>query len=347
MNPDPLRLRSQQVKLGREFLGCAPVVSSPSTLINASKSRRMPLYFHALYTGGIAPDARFPRSRYERLRSRLSRGEASELLEITEAPRARREDILLAHEPEYTARFLSGSMDRAERRRIGLRPWTPLLIPRTLHLLGGAIAALQHVAGQGGVAGNMAGGTHHAHYDFGSGFCVFNDLAICARIAHQRLGLERISVLDLDVHQGDGTATLLSEDDYARTISVHCAQNFPLRKASSDVDLPVDQGTSDDVYLEVVERALDAAFEHSPDLLFFQAGVDGLSADGLGRLELSREGLWARNARVFEACERAGIPCLVFMGGGYSKPIDHTVDAFEDLFVQAARSHQRHLTQRS
>lgn len=301
----------------------------------------MPLYFHPLYTNGIAPDARFPRTRYERLKARLSRGEAEHTLQIIEAPVAERDDIFLAHDADYVDRFLSAAMDSAERRRIGLRPWTPLLIPRTLHLLGGAIAALEQIAAHGGVAGNMAGGTHHAHYDFGSGFCVFNDLAICARIAHQRLGFERISVLDLDVHQGDGTATVLADDDFARTISVHCAENFPLRKATSDYDFPIPQGTGDKAYLEVVESALNIAFDHQPDVLFFQAGVDGLSVDTLGRLELTREGLWQRNQAVFEACEAAGIPCLVFMGGGYSKPIDHTVEAFDDLFVQAARSHQR------
>ena len=156
MNPDPLRLRSQQVKLGREFLGCAPVVSSPSTLINASKSRRMPLYFHALYTGASRPMRVFPRSRYERLRSRLSRGKPQNSLRL-QRRRVHGVRTFCLRMSQSTRRALSGSMDRAERRRIGLRPWTPLLIPRTLHLLGGAIAALEHVAGQGGVAGNMAG----------------------------------------------------------------------------------------------------------------------------------------------------------------------------------------------
>ena len=301
----------------------------------------MPLYFHPLYTDGIAPDARFPRDRYRRLKERLSRGEALELLRIEDAPSAERDDLLIAHESDYVARFLDASMDRAERRRIGLRPWTPLLIPRTLHLMGGALSALADVAQYGGIAGNMAGGTHHAHWDFGSGYCVFNDLAVCARRAHAEYGYQRISVLDLDVHQGDGTATILEKDAYALTISVHCAENFPLRKSASDFDFAVPMGTGDDAYLEVVEQALQTAFQYQPDLMFFQAGVDALSTDGLGRLELSRGGMSRRNQMVFDACIAAKIPCVVFMGGGYSKPIEHTVDAFEDLFVQAGRTHQR------
>ena len=300
----------------------------------------MPLFFHPLYTDGIAQDARFPRDRYRRLSRRLQLGEAGELIQIIEAPAAALEDVLVAHERAYATRFLDGSMSLKERRRIGLRPWTPLLIPRTLHLMGGALGALACVAERGGVAGNMAGGTHHAHWDFGSGYCVFNDLAVCARTAHRDYGFKRIMILDLDVHQGDGTATILADDAFAQTISVHCAENFPLRKTQSDRDFAVPMGTGDEAYLEVVDEALAFGLAQAPDLVFFQAGVDGLSADALGRLELSQQGMWRRNQLVFDACLARRIPCVVFMGGGYSKPIDATVAAFEDLFVQAARAHK-------
>ncbi len=304
---------------------------------------RMPVWFHPLYTDGIHPDARFPRDRYRELALRLQGGEATPLIRIETAPQADRNDLLLAHEPAYVDRFLQGRMDPKEVRRIGLRPWTPLLIPRTLHIVGGAIAALNHVATSRGLAGNMAGGTHHAHWDHGSGYCVFNDLAVCARMALQEFGFVRVVVLDLDVHQGDGTATIFAEDPNVKTISVHCAENFPFRKANSDIDLVVPSGTSDEPYLEIVCQAIDRALECGPDLLLFQAGVDGLETDALGRLHLSQDAMRQRNKMVFNAVTSASIPCVVFMGGGYSKPIGPTVDAFYDLFLDAARANQQRL----
>ncbi|GEM_PF-51910 len=305
---------------------------------HAHARSRMPVWFHELYTGGIHPDARFPRDRYNRIAHRLSAGEAAELVRIQTAPMASRDDILLAHDARYVDRFLCGSMDPKERRRIGLRPWTPSLIPRTLRLMGGAIAALNHVSQYGGLAANMAGGTHHAHRDFGSGYCVFNDLAVCAKLATQRLGFQRVVILDLDVHQGDGTATILEDDSQALTVSVHCGENFPFRKAVSDHDLVVGAGTGDEAYLAVVAESIEIAMGFGPELLLFQGGVDGLETDALGRLALSRLALQQRNRSVYEAAVAAGVPCVVFMGGGYSNPIGPTVDAFTDLFIDAARA---------
>ena len=302
--------------------------------------RKMPLWFHDLYTDGIHPDARFPRDRYRRLLHRLLDGEASHWLTIETAPLADRNDLLRAHDEAYVDRFLAGIMSEKEIRRIGLRPWTPSLIPRTLHIMGGAMAALRFVAESNGIAGNMAGGTHHAHHAYGAGYCVFNDLAICARLATQSLGFQRVSILDLDVHQGDGTATIFWEDPSVRTISVHCAENFPFRKQPSDFDFPVHQGTGDERFGEVVNQALERAMDFQPDLLLFQGGVDGLATDGLGRLNLSRLGMRKRNRVVYEAVLREQIPCVVFMGGGYSKPIEPTIDAFVDLFVDAAMANR-------
>ena len=303
----------------------------------------MPVFFHALYTDGIDPEARFPRDRYRMLRSRLENSGSGSLISIREAPLGSRAQVELAHEPGYVGRFLNQELSEREIRRIGLRPWTPLLIPRTLHIVGGALAALESALDSGGLAGNMAGGTHHAHEDFGSGYCVFNDLAVCARHALGRPGISRVLILDLDVHQGDGTATIFSDEPDVLTISVHCGANFPFRKSESDHDYPVAEGMGDEEYLEVVERALETGLNHHPDLVLFQAGVDGLKEDALGRLSLTRSGMRRRNQKVFDACESFGLPCVVFMGGGYSKPIDATVDAFEDLFVQAAEAHRRQI----
>ena len=303
-------------------------------------SERMPIWFHPLYTDGIHPDARFPRDRYRSLARRLQQEHAAPLVRIEQAPQDQRDDLILAHSEAYVDRFIAGKLDPKEVRRIGLRPWTPLLIPRTLHIMGGAIAALQSAANSKGLAGNMAGGTHHAHRDHGSGYCVFNDLAVCTRLAVQRMGFERVAIIDLDVHQGDGTATILANDPSVRTISVHCGENFPFRKAKSDFDISVPSGTSDQAYLEAVEQAVLHVLEFEPDLLLYQAGVDGLETDALGRLNLSRLAMRKRNQKVFEAVIATAVPCVVFMGGGYSNPIGPTVDAFNDLFVDAARTHQ-------
>ena len=311
--------------------------------MGGSVIQKMPVYFHALYTDGIDPEARFPRDRYRRLRARLEGGGSGDLISIQEAPLGSREQAELAHDSGYVGRFLNQELSEREVRRIGLRPWTPLLIPRTLRIVGGALAALDSALESGGLAGNMAGGTHHAHHDFGSGYCVFNDLAVCAEQALARPEISRVLVMDLDVHQGDGTATIFSENPAVVTVSVHCAANFPFRKATSDHDFPVPEGTGDEDFLAVVDEALQVGLRYRPDLLLFQAGVDGLEADALGRLSLTRRGMQQRNQKVFDACLAARIPCVVFMGGGYAKPIDATVDAFEDLFVQAAKAHRRQI----
>ena len=183
----------------------------------------------------------------------------------------------------------------------------------------------------------MAGGTHHAHRDFGSGYCVFNDLAISAMHAIENLGVGRVAILDLDVHQGDGTATILSKEERTRTISVHCSTNFPFRKSESDFDLPIEPESGDGLYLEKVREAVKFCLDFQPDLVLYQAGVDGLEHDHLGKLNVTRKGMKLRNQHVFEEMLNHRIPTVVFMGGGYSKPIEHTIDAFYDLFIDAMK----------
>ena len=302
-------------------------------------SAAMPLYFHPLYTDGISPEARFPRERYRRIAARLDKSSAA--ISLRESPLATDGEIASAHDPEYVARFLSGEMSESERRRIGLRPWTDLIIPRTRRLVGGAIAALREVLGGGGIAANMAGGTHHAHYGWGAGYCVFNDLAICARLAVKRHGVKRVAIIDLDVHQGDGTATILRRDSEVFTLSVHCAQNFPMTKSVSDLDVALPCDTGDEEYLNSVTSALDMVWRTEPELVLFQAGVDPLKEDRLGRLAITHQGLRERNRLVFDAVKHRELPCVVFMGGGYCKPIEPTIDAFVDLFEQAAQAHRQ------
>jgi len=202
--------------------------------------------------------------------------------------------------------------------------------------MGGATAALKQVVDYGGIAGNMAGGTHHAHYDFGSGYCIFNDLAVCALLALEKYGFDRVAILDFDVHQGDGTATILQNVSNALTISVHCQENFPFRKSVSDHDLPLSADATNEEYLAIVEQAITLATEFNPDIILYQAGVDGLATDSLGKLNLTRDAMQQRNRMVFDISLKHSIPTVVFMGGGYSKPISHTIDAFTDLFLDAA-----------
>ena len=301
----------------------------------------MPIWYHPIYTEGIHPDARFPRERYVELIKRLKSLRNSNKFLFLEPNKASRIELVIGHDPYYVDNFLNGKLSDKEIKRIGLTPWTPKLIPRTLRLMGGAIAALNHVVENGGIAGNMAGGTHHAHYDFGSGYCIFNDLAVCALLALQEHNYDRVVILDLDVHQGDGTATILQNIDGALTISLHCQENFPFRKAVSDHDLELEANSNDEQFLQKVNQAIDIAVKFNPQLLLYQAGVDGLATDALGKLNITREGMSKRNKLVFEMAVKNSIPTVVFMGGGYSKPISHTIDAFCDLFTAAAEANNR------
>ena len=212
-----------------------------------------PLWYHPLYTDGIHPEARFPRDRYVRLLNRLTTNAPHGAIDVRTPNAIQREVLHLAHDATYVERFLNGELDASEERRIGLRPWTPDMIERTMRLMGGAVEATEHVVRHGGFAGNMAGGTHHAHREFGSGYCVFNDLAVCALHAITSLGIDRVAVLDLDVHQGDGTASIFADEPRVLTVSVHCATNFPFRKAVSDHDLVLEPGSGDDAYLEATQ----------------------------------------------------------------------------------------------
>lgn len=304
-------------------------------------NHRLSIWYHPIYTDGIHPDARFPRDRYTKLVDKLNIPEHSDKFIIKQPIEASRNQLIVAHSPNYVDNFLNQNLTEKEIKRIGLTPWTPDIIPRTLFLMGGAIAALDYVMENGGIAGNMAGGTHHAHYDFGSGYCIFNDLAVCSLLALSKYQLTKIVVIDLDVHQGDGTATILQDVDEVLTISVHCQQNFPFRKSESDYDLDLPANAGDEEILSMVTRALEITKQFDPELILFQAGVDGLATDALGKLNISRQGMNKRNEMVFDLAVKQSIPTVVFMGGGYSNPISHTIDAFSDLFLSAYRANKQ------
>jgi len=313
--------------------------------INDEKSsHRLSIWYHPIYTNGIHPDARFPRDRYTKLLEKLKNPEHSNKFIIQQPTEASRNELILAHDPCYVDNFLNQNLTEKEIKRIGLTPWTPQIVPRTLLLMGGAIEALDHVMKHGGIAGNMAGGTHHAHHDFGSGYCIFNDLAVCSLLALSKYDVTKIAVVDFDVHQGDGTATILQNVDKVLTISVHCRQNFPFRKSESDYDLELPANSGDEEMLAMVAKALEIAKQFDPELILFQAGVDGLATDALGKLNISRQGMSKRNEMVFDLAIEQLIPTVVFMGGGYSDPIRHTIDAFTDLFHSASRANKQFLS---
>lgn len=299
----------------------------------------LPLFYHPIYTDGIDPSARFPRDRYRLLQERL---ESHPAIHIREPRLAIRQEIERAHAPAYVDQFLKGTLSDEAIRRIGLRPWTDAIIERTLRITGGSLQALEHVLDQGGIAGNMAGGTHHAYADFGSGYCIFNDIAICALTALQEHKVKRLLVLDLDVHQGDGTAAICAPFEDVFTCSIHAESNFPFRKQQSDLDVHLGDDTNDADYLDCLDRTLKKLKPEQFDLILYQAGVDPLEADALGKLALSSQGLAARNQRVFDIHRDHGTPIVIFMGGGYANPIEPTVDAFEDLFTAAAQIDTAH-----
>ena len=289
------------------------------------------LWYSPIYSDGIDAQARFPRLRYKMLFKALEKEPGISF--HLPAP-IERQDIIRAHCPDYVQRFLSGGLTEREIRRIGLRPWTDKIIDRTLILTGGTLWATQH-AWKNKIAGHIAGGTHHAHYDYGSGYCIFNDLAIGARWLQSR-GVKRILILDLDVHQGDGTASIFHDDPTVFTLSVHCASNFPFHKQKSDLDVALKSHTQDRTYLEALSCIPKVLDTFRPEFVFFQAGVDPLECDKLGKLNITRAGLQKRNRYVFEQLSSRRIPVVITMGGGYAQPLSKSVEAHCDVFIQAA-----------
>jgi acetoin utilization deacetylase AcuC-like enzyme len=273
---------------------------------------------------------KFPARKYALLRAAL---EAGGFYTLEPAPLADAASIALAHDARYVRQFLDGTLDARIMRRIGF-PWSEQLSRRTLASVGGTMAAAGDAL-ESGFGGNLAGGTHHAHRSEGSGFCVFNDLAVAILVLRRDGRARRSAVLDLDVHQGDGTASIFEDDPNVLTISLHGENNFPFRKQRSRVDIGLPDGTGDETYLSRLGEALPNIVQFRPDVIFYQSGVDGLAGDRLGRLALTPAGLAERDRLVFEISKLHGIPVVVTLGGGYSDPIARTVEAHTNTFRTA------------
>jgi acetoin utilization deacetylase AcuC-like enzyme len=301
------------------------------------------LYYSDLYTGAIDDEARFPKSRYRKVRRRVA-DRLGGGVDIREASRAEPEAMTAVHDEAFVRAFVEGTLDQDAVRAIGFRPWTEDFVDRALTIAGGSLAAFRDVFDGAAVAGNLAGGTHHAFADQGGGYCVFNDVALGA-VAALEAGFNSVGIVDLDVHQGDGTADLMAGRDDVFTLSVHCAENYPFRKQSSDLDIGVPEGAGDPRYLSAVDEGLAAVEAWGPELIIFQAGVDSLAEDDLGRLEVTRGGLRRRNRRVFGVASRLQVPVVVLMGGGYAEPIEASVAAHADVFEAAAEFEEKRVNE--
>ena len=292
---------------------------------------RLPIGYCDQYDFPLPAQHKFPLAKYRLLRERMS-GDERFLIEA--APLASREELLAVHDREYVDGFLEGRLAPGVMRRIGF-PWSKELVMRTLASAGSTLQAMR-AALASGFGGSLAGGTHHAFRDAGAGFCVFNDLAIAIYSARYEAGVTRAAVVDLDVHQGDGTAAILEGDCGVFTLSLHGARNFPFRKQRSTLDVELADGTDDGRYLEALGPALEKVWEFRPELILYQSGVDGLASDRLGRLSLTHEGLAERDRMLMREAHRRGIPLTVVIGGGYSEPIETTVEAHAQTFRTAA-----------
>jgi len=278
------------------------------------------------YVLTLPPGHRFPMSKYGRLRQRV----VAELpqVRIVEPVAAGPDDLALAHDGGYIAAVIEGRLSVAEQRAIGF-PWSRAMVERSRRSTGATIGACA-VALQEGVAVNLAGGTHHAQRARGAGYCVFNDSAVAARrlqldVARTR-GRFNVAVIDLDVHQGDGTAEITAGDDSIFTLSIHGEKNFPARKQASDLDVALPDRTGDADYLRELDTALaELERRFAPDLIIYVAGADAHEGDRLGRLALTTAGMAARDARVFDLAVRRGVPIAVTMAGGYGHDIETTV----------------------
>lgn len=282
----------------------------------------------------------FPMAKYAALRRRLLEDGVLGPEEVHRSEPAPLDWLTRVHDADYVERATLGRLDVHEIRTLGF-PWSEALVDRARAAVYGTVMAAAAALEQG-VAGNLAGGTHHAFKDHGEGYCLFNDLAVAIGVLRAEGAAQRPFIVDLDVHQGNGTAAMFAEDSTVFTFSAHGVGNYPARKERSTVDVELPDGCGDADYLDTIERFLPQALaEHKPDLVLYQAGVDPLAEDRLGRLSLTREGLARRDDLVFRAAEEAGAPIVVTLGGGYAQPLEATVEAHVNVWRAARRARDR------
>ncbi|WP_332824362.1 histone deacetylase family protein [Ramlibacter sp.] len=307
----------------------------------------MQVFYANQFVLPLPPGHRFPMGKYQLLRDRL----AAELpgIRLMQAEPATDGELALVHTPAYIQAIGDGSVDPKVMREIGF-PWSTAMAERARRSVGATIAACR-AAFREGIAANIAGGTHHAYADKGGGFCVFNDAAVATRLMqaeHARRSRTQllVAIIDLDVHQGNGTARIFRDDPAVFTLSLHGQKNFPFRKEAGDLDVDLPDGTRDDAYLHALERALEElAHRFDPGLVIYLAGADPHEGDRLGRLKLTWDGLEARDRRVFDWAWQRGVPLAFAMAGGYGTRMEDTVqvqmNTFGAALAYAARWHNR------
>jgi acetoin utilization deacetylase AcuC-like enzyme len=281
----------------------------------------LPIVYHPDYVAPLPEGHRFPMPKFGKLYERLLRDRVATPEQFHTPKIPPTEWIEQVHIPEYIKAYYEGTLDPKAQRRIGL-PWSPALVKRTCTAVGGTILTAQ-LALRYGLACNTAGGTHHAFPSYGSGFCIFNDLAIASRVLQHLNLVQKILILDLDVHQGDGTAFIFQDDASVFTFSMHCEANFPGTKQKSDLDVSLPVGMDDEAYLQTLAQYLpDLLSEVQPDLVLYDAGVDPHAGDCLGKLALTDTGLYRREMQVLSTCVAAGYPVASVIGGGYTDDLD-------------------------
>jgi len=292
----------------------------------ARTARGQPLRFwtHDRFAFPLPPGHRFPITKYALIRERV---EADWLGEVCESPAASWESLALVHTDAYLQRMRTGALELREARGLGL-PWSPELVERARHSSWGTVEAARDALTDGWGM-NLGGGTHHAYADRGRGYCVFNDVVLAVRVLRRAGLVERVLVVDCDVHQGDGTASLCADDPLTYTLSVHGAANYPFHRETSSLDVDLPTGTADDAYLSALDDALDQALPVArPDLVFYLAGADPWEGDKLGRLALTKAGLRARDTLVLDRADAHGLPCCTTLAGGYAPDPADTVDIY-------------------
>lgn len=282
---------------------------------------RAPLVYSPAYVAPLPPRHRFPMPKFRALLAALRQMDLADDNRLFEASLAPAEWLRLAHTEDYVDAVLQQRLDRDAERRLGFPVTEPIARRSRAAVAGTAQAA--RLALEHGLAFNLAGGSHHAYASFGSGFCVFNDVVVAARLLIAEGSVRRVLVVDLDVHQGDGTAAITEGDPAVSTLSVHCRTNFPARKQRSDIDIALDPGIGDDLYLQTVESVLPAMMRRTaPDLVFYNAGVDPHQDDRLGRLALTDTGLVRREHLVLSTCRELAVPLVGVVGGGYGDSVE-------------------------
>jgi acetoin utilization deacetylase AcuC-like enzyme len=288
------------------------------------------LFYTDQYVITLPEGHKFPTRKYGLVRQIL---QADSRFDFERAPLADPETIELAHDPGYVRSFMAGEMAPAAMRRIGL-PWSDVLVNRSRASVGATLSAAKD-AMETGWGGTLGGGTHHAFRAEGAGFCIFNDVAVAIQWLRSQGKIKRAAVIDLDVHQGDGTAEIFAGDPEVFTLSIHCQSNFPFRKQVSKLDVALPDKVEDAEYLETLESALPRIFLFAPEVIFYQSGVDGLLTDVLGRLSLTPQGLIQRDRMVMRSVRDSGIPLVLTSGGGYSKPIELSAEAHANTYRTA------------